>query len=236
MRDAGRGQGDRASDFIGRATEILGVTPRVISGEEEASLTFAGGCSASASAARSTAFDVGGGSTEVIRGLALQEATTVQERRQSRCGERSTVRAIRPCDPPSVAEMASVRDAVEQQLAGLTPPPRGQPLVGMAGTVTTLAAVARAIDPYDSARVHGLRIPAAEISATGRRLAAQSLAERQKIAGLQPKRADVIPIGAVIVDAVLQWAQADEFIVSDRGVRWGLAMALASSTVSKAIQ
>ena len=103
----------------------------------------------------------------------------------------------------------------------------------MAGTVTTLAAVARAIDPYDSARVHGLRISAAEISATGRRLAAQSLAERQTIAGLQPKRADVIPIGAVIVEAVLQWAQADELIVSDRGVRWGLAMALASSTVAR---
>ena len=52
MRDAGRGAGDRASDFIRRATEILGVAPRVISGEEEASLTFAGGCLALGSAAR----------------------------------------------------------------------------------------------------------------------------------------------------------------------------------------
>jgi exopolyphosphatase/guanosine-5'-triphosphate,3'-diphosphate pyrophosphatase len=236
MRDAGRGGGDRASDFIRRATEILGVTPRVISGEEEASLTFAGGVLGLGLSGPLTAFDVGGGSTEVIRGLASQEATTVQERASLDVGSVRLFERLVRADPPSVAELASVRDAVEQQLAELTPPPRGEPLVGMAGTVTTLAAVTRAIDPYDSARVHGLRISATEITATGRRLAAQSLAERQKIAGLQPKRADVIPIGAIIVESVLRWAQADELIVSDRGVRWGLAMALASSTGRKAIQ
>jgi exopolyphosphatase/guanosine-5'-triphosphate,3'-diphosphate pyrophosphatase len=231
MRDAGRGSGDRASEFIGRATEILGVAPRVISGEEEASLTFAGGVLGLGLSGPLTAFDVGGGSTEVIRGLVAQEGTTVQERASLDVGSVRLFERLVRTDPPSVAELASVREAVEQQLAALTPPPLGQPLVGMAGTVTTLAAVARAIDPYDSARVHGLRIPAAELSATGRRLAAQSLSERQKIAGLQPKRADVIPIGAVIVEAVLSWARADELIVSDRGVRWGLAMALASSTL-----
>ncbi len=99
----------------------------------------------------------------------------------------------------------------------------------MAGTVTTLAAVARGIDPYDPARIHGMRLGAAELAATGRRLAGMPVAERKSVAGLEPKRADVIPVGALIVETVVAWARAREVIVSDRGVRWGLALELARS-------
>jgi len=67
---------------------------------------------------------------------------------------------------------------------------------------------------------------AAEIAETGRKLAALPIAERKNVRGLEPKRADVIPVGAAIVEAVIGWARASEIVVSDRGVRWGLALEL----------
>ena len=106
-------------------------------------------------------------------------------------------------DPPSSLEMDVVRAFVVDQLLGVTPPPAGKSLVGMAGTVTTLAAIARGIDPYDPAKVHGMRLRADEIAALGVRLTELPLAERKRVTGLEPKRADVIPVGAAIVEAVL---------------------------------
>jgi exopolyphosphatase/guanosine-5'-triphosphate,3'-diphosphate pyrophosphatase len=231
MRDAG-GKGDKKNDFIERATKILGTAPRVVSGDEEASLAFAGGLLDLGLEGDVTAFDVGGGSTELIRGTAggpqaaPSNTTEVHHRTSLDVGSvRLFERHVRS-DPPSSMEMAVVRAFVLDQLLGVPPPPPGRPLVGMAGTVTTLAAVARGIDPYDPAKVHGMRLRASELAAVGRRLTELPLAERKSVTGLEPKRADVIPVGAAIVEAVLGWARADELIVSDRGVRWGLALEL----------
>jgi exopolyphosphatase/guanosine-5'-triphosphate,3'-diphosphate pyrophosphatase len=227
MRDAG-GSGEK-NEFIDRATAILGVAPRVVSGDEEALLAFAGGLLDLGLEGEITAFDVGGGSTEIIQGRLTNGRAEVHHRKSLDIGSvRLFERHVR-ADPPSAVEMSVVRAFVLDQLLGLAPPPEGRPLVGMAGTVTTLAAVARGIDPYDPSRVHGMRLSAAEIAATGRRLTDLPIAERKTVAGLEPKRADVIPVGAVIVEAVLAWARAREVIVSDRGVRWGLALELARS-------
>jgi exopolyphosphatase/guanosine-5'-triphosphate,3'-diphosphate pyrophosphatase len=225
MRDAGKRHDPNG--FIERATKILGVTPRVVSGDEEASLAFAGGLLDLGLEGDVTAFDVGGGSTELIRGDAKPSATAVRERTSLDVGSvRLFERHVR-ADPPSSMEMAVVRAFALDQLLGVPAPPAGRPLVGMAGTVTTLAAVARGIDPYDPAKVHGVRLLASELAAVGRRLTELPLAERKSVPGLEPKRADVIPVGAAIVEAILAWARADEVIVSDRGVRWGLALELA---------
>jgi exopolyphosphatase / guanosine-5'-triphosphate,3'-diphosphate pyrophosphatase len=220
MRDAG-GKG-----FIERAAEILGVAPRVVSGEEEASLAFSGGLLDLGLEGDVTAFDVGGGSTELIRGTTGAGGSEVHARASLDIGSvRLFERHVRS-DPPSSMEMDVVRAFVLDQLLGVAPPPVGLPLVGMAGTVTTLAAVARGIDPYDPAKVHGMRLAAAELAAVGRRLGELPLAERKRVTGLEPKRADVIPVGAAIVEAIAVWARAGEVIVSDRGVRWGLALEL----------
>jgi exopolyphosphatase/guanosine-5'-triphosphate,3'-diphosphate pyrophosphatase len=227
MRDAGH-EGAK-NDFIDRATKILGVAPRVVSGDDEASLAFAGGLLGLGLEGDVTAFDVGGGSTELMRGQTGKSGSEVRARTSLDVGSvRLFERHVR-ADPPSSVEMAVVRAFVLDQLRGVAPPPAGQPLVGMAGTVTTLAAVARGIDPYDPAKVHGMRLGAGEIADVGRRLAELPLAERKSVTGLEPKRADVIPVGAAIVEAVVGWARADEVIVSDRGVRWGLALELARS-------
>jgi exopolyphosphatase/guanosine-5'-triphosphate,3'-diphosphate pyrophosphatase len=254
MRDAG-GKGEK-NDFLERATKILGTAPRVVSGDEEASLAFAGGLLGLGLEGDVTAFDVGGGSTELIRGRTGKGAssaggaegprrvkataggaggprrvniTEVRARTSLDVGSvRLFERHVRT-DPPSSTEMDAVRAFVRDQLLGVTPPPPATPLVGMAGTVTTLAAIARGIEPYDPAKVHGMRLGAAEIAALGVRLTELPLAERKRVTGLEPKRADVIPVGAAIVEAVLGWAHADEVIVSDRGVRWGLALELVRS-------
>ncbi len=213
MRDAATRASDGKSEFIERAASMLGVAPRVVSGAEEASLAFAGGLLGLGLEGDVVAFDVGGGSTELIRGSLDVGSVRLYERHLY-------------SDPPTAEEMAEVRKAVLDQLQNVASPPSGHPLVGMAGTVTTLAAVARGIEPYDPNRVHGMRLGASEIAETARRLTALRVAERKTVRGLEPKRADVITVGAAIVEAVIGWAHAPEIIVSDRGVRWGLALEL----------
>jgi exopolyphosphatase/guanosine-5'-triphosphate,3'-diphosphate pyrophosphatase len=130
--------------------------------------------------------------------------------------------------------MAAVRAFVLDQLLPLVIPPSGQPLVGMAGTVTTMAAVARGIAPYDAARIHGARLSLREIADTTQKLCALPLAERKAVTGLEEKRADVIPVGAVILETIVRWARAEQIVVSDRGVRWGIALQLAKDLLESA--
>jgi exopolyphosphatase / guanosine-5'-triphosphate,3'-diphosphate pyrophosphatase len=222
MRDAAGGDA-----FIARARELIGVAPRVISGEEEASLTFAGALTGlSLPDGPRVVFDVGGGSTEVISGDA---AGRVERAVSLDIGSvRLTERHLR-ADPPAAAELDSVRADVRKTLAPLSTghPSQAIPVVvGVAGTVTTLAALARDVAPYDATRVHGARLSSKEISLLSHRLAALPLAARRQLPALDPARADVIVAGSVLVEEILAWAGANaplDLIVSDRGVRWGLA-------------
>ena len=95
-------------------------------------------------------------------------------------------------------------------------------VVGVAGTVTTLAAVELGLEHYDPMRVHGATLSAESIDGLVTRLASLPLAERQKLPGLEPRRADVIVAGAVLCSEVLRALGAPRLVVSDRGVRWGL--------------
>jgi exopolyphosphatase/guanosine-5'-triphosphate,3'-diphosphate pyrophosphatase len=101
-------------------------------------------------------------------------------------------------------------------------------LVGVAGTVTTLKALELGLPAYDSAQVHGAVLTLSAVEALCAKLASLSLTERQQLPGLQPKRADVIVAGALIVRDLLRRVGATETIVSDRGVRFGLLDALIS--------
>jgi exopolyphosphatase/guanosine-5'-triphosphate,3'-diphosphate pyrophosphatase len=101
------------------------------------------------------------------------------------------------------------------------------PPVGIAGTVTTLAAVSLGLFPYDGARIHGQILSRQSLDATVTRLAALPLDARREVPGMEPKRADVIVAGGLIALALLEHWGADEVRVSDRGVRWGLAEELA---------
>ena len=227
LRDAAGGE-----DFLDAAERALGVRPQVVSGRGEAELTFLGALGGLAVAGPVMVFDVGGGSTEIIVGHAGGEQPPRIEQAVSLDfgSVRLYERHVRH-DPPLPEEMARVAADVERALLNAPAPRAAQTLVGVAGTVTTLAAIELGLVEYESARVHGYRLSASGVVALTARLAALDVNARRALAGLEPKRADVIPVGAEIVHRVMAFAGVDSLVTSDRGVRWGLAERLASAAL-----
>lgn len=222
MRDASGGE-----DFVARAKEILGVAPRVIGGEEEARLTFIGALSGLTVSGPVTVFDIGGGSTEIVAGSADSARPRVRSAVSLNIGSvRLFERHVRT-DPPTIAERALVDRDIFAALETAPEFEPGSTLVGVAGTVTQLAAVEHEIAPYDATRVHGSVLTREVVERLSARLAALPLAQRKELRGMEPSRADVIVVGSAITRAVLEWSRAAQLLVSDRGVRWGLATELA---------
>jgi len=196
-------------------------------GEGEAALSF-GAVARSVpalAAGELCVLDVGGGSTELISaaGGAVRWLRSVPV---------GAVRLTERClhgDPPAPAEAQALAAAAEAALAPLDLLAAGRPaLVGTAGTVTTLAAVALGLPSYDAARVHGLRLARAEVARQLALYLALPLAGRRRIPGLPSARADVIAAGATIVCQVMDRLRTAELTVCDRGIRWGLAYELYS--------
>jgi exopolyphosphatase/guanosine-5'-triphosphate,3'-diphosphate pyrophosphatase len=217
LRDARGGDA-----FLDAAERVLGVRPRVVQGAEEAELTFHGALSGLAVHGDVVVFDVGGGSTELVAGRAGSEPS-ISAAVSLDIGSVRLFERYGHSDPPSDEEIAAARGAVAQALRdGAPTAPADTTLVGVAGTVTTLAAIDRGLDVYDPARVHGARLERTSVERELGRLAALPLRERRRVSGLEPGRADVIVMGAAIVLEVLLWAGASSVVVSDRGVRWGV--------------
>jgi len=220
MRDAKGGDVVRA--HVKRA---IGVDARVISGDEEARVSFAGATSGLGYGEGSgdvCVFDIGGGSTEVILGAA---PSTIRFAKSFDVGSvRLTERHVRT-DPPTAAELALV--TADARAAFAEVPRYGGVPVGVAGTMTTLAAVALGLGTYDGARVHGLELQTSELRRVVDELAKQTVAERRKVKGLEPKRADVIVAGGQVALALLDRWGSSAVRISDRGVRWGIAQELA---------
>jgi exopolyphosphatase/guanosine-5'-triphosphate,3'-diphosphate pyrophosphatase len=226
LRDAAGG-----SEFLDQAEALLGVRPRVISGREEAELTFHGSLSGLPTPAGAVCvFDIGGGSTEIIRGRTADGSNSIVEHALSLDigSVRLFERHLRH-DPALPAEMALIDADIARALAAAGTADPAAVLVGVAGTVTTLAAIELALPSYDSARVHGFTLTRAAVDALAKRLATLTVAQRLELAGLEPKRADVIVVGAAILRSILDWSGRAELVVSDRGVRWGLAERLSNS-------
>ncbi|HEX4338241.1 MAG TPA: Ppx/GppA phosphatase family protein [Polyangiaceae bacterium] len=211
--------------FIELAARAVGTTPRIIAGDEEARLTFDGALSGLDVGGDVTVFDIGGGSTEIIHGTPDGAKVRIASAVSLDVGSvRLTERHVKN-DPPLPDELDAIRRDVDKALATLPRHPTAK-LVGVAGTITTLAAIEQGLDQYDSSRVHGSRLTRSTVSSLLARLASVPLAERRAISGLEPARADVIVAGAILADEVLSWSGSDDLVVSDRGVRWGLARGL----------
>lgn len=220
LRDA---QGGEA--FIEQASAIVGAPLEVISGEREAELTFRGALSGLTVEGPVVVFDIGGGSTEVIAGSVQRQPFVLRSTgaRSFDVGSvRLTERHVRT-DPPRAEEIAAIRADVRAIWSEEDLPIAGFPtLVGVAGTVTTLAALALGLERYEPEKVHGAVLEAGAVDRLVERLAALPLAERRRLPVLDPRRADVIVAGAVLCSEVLRWLGGAELVVSDRGVRWGL--------------
>ncbi len=222
MRDASGGE-----QFVRDAARILGRAPRVIAGSEEARLTFIGSLSGLDVDGDVIVFDVGGGSTEIIVGnAALGSLPHVERERSLDIGSVRLFERYVTSDPPAEAELEQARADVVGALSDAPRPVAGARLIGVAGTVTTLAAIEQKLDDYDAGLVHGAALSRSSVDALASRLASQPLASRKMLPGLQPERADVIVTGALIVGEVMRWASAAVLTVSDRGVRWGLVQQL----------
>ncbi len=217
-----------AAAFLEPAREILGTPIEVIDGAREAALTFRAVAEAfpAALAGALTVVDIGGGSTEIVIATRGEVTFNVSLPLGS---VRLTERFVHH-DPPGLDELAAVTAAVDAALAGVPFPAPGTipvTLVGVAGTVTSLAAMAEALVSYDPARVHGYRLSQEALAEQIARLRVGTQAARERIIGLDPRRADVILAGALILQRIAAAAQVGEIEVSDRGIRWGLMHELA---------
>ena len=223
MRDAGG-----AEEVREEVRAALGVEARVVSGDEEARLTFRGALSGLPleGVGDVAVFDIGGGSTEVVIGRPGSPSPPVFAESFDVGSVRLTERHLMH-DPPGASECEAVARAGREAMARVPPMPGARAPIGIAGTMTTLAAVSLKLAPYDGSRVHGLRLQREPLRLIVERLAKLDLATRRDVPGMEPKRADVIVAGGLIALALLDHWEADEVTVSDRGVRWGLAEALA---------
>ena len=216
-----------ARDFLEPAARILGAPVEVIDGDREAELSFLAAERSFPDEAKGTTvvLDIGGGSTEII----VARAGRMEFRRSLPLGSvRLTEKHIRR-DPATPAEVETVTREIVQQLANVPFPAGPLTLVGTAGTVTSLAAMALGLASYDPARVHGHHLTLSTLEQQIDRLRASTQAERETMAGLDPKRADVILAGACILQEIASFAHATEILVSDRGIRWGLLFEKAGS-------
>jgi exopolyphosphatase/guanosine-5'-triphosphate,3'-diphosphate pyrophosphatase len=211
---------ENGAEFFGAARASAGLDPEVIAGDEEARLVWTSAWRDFGRHGEPLAvLDVGGGSTE----LSFGDGPAPRGRASLQVGAvRLTERHLRG-DPPSADEVARLRAAAREAVRPFAAMDvRGGRLVAVAGTVTTLAAVAQALPAYDAEKVHGSTLALAEIERLAGTLAALSVQERAALPGMEPKRADVILAGAMVLAEAMRAAGFDRLTVSDRGVRWGL--------------
>jgi exopolyphosphatase/guanosine-5'-triphosphate,3'-diphosphate pyrophosphatase len=218
MRDAGGGEEVRSV-----VRSLLGVDARVLGGQEEARLTFRGALSglSVAEGEEIGVFDIGGGSTEVVVGRISGKDSRIAFSASFDIGSvRLTERHGEDRD--------ALEHAIRPTFATVPPLPGARAPVGIAGTMTTLAAVSLGLEPYDGARVHGLTMRRGALGDVVDKIACADFESRRRMPGMEPKRADVIVAGGCIALALLDHWGAAEVVISDRGVRWGLAEELAS--------
>ena len=224
-RDAGN-----AAEFVRMVKEVLGVAPEVLTGDEEAVLSFTGATAELAAGPDPGPFlvaDIGGGSTEFVLGPAGGPPT--QEISVNVGCVRITERRLHG-DPPAGQEVAAAVadiDAALDTVAAAVPAREARTLIGLAGSVTTVAAIAMGLPAYDAARIHHARVSAADVHSVTRGLLAQTRAERAAIGVMHPGRVDVIGGGALILDRLMQRFGFAEVLVSEHDILDGMAWSLA---------
>jgi exopolyphosphatase/guanosine-5'-triphosphate,3'-diphosphate pyrophosphatase len=204
----------------------LGFAPQVLSGREEAALTFAGVASDLSTAGAVGVVDVGGGSSEVV----LARDGVVHWSRSYAAGCVRMAERHLGGGAVRAEALARCRADLDSILAGLAEAV-AQPLslgVAVAGTATTAAAIDLRCDPYDAERIHGHRLARRTIADQLRLLAPLDVAARIRVPGLAPDRAPVIVAGLSVLEAVLDRLDLEEIIVSERDILHGAALRAAA--------
>jgi exopolyphosphatase/guanosine-5'-triphosphate,3'-diphosphate pyrophosphatase len=218
-----------AREFTDRVVDVLGVAPEVITGDEEAALSFTGATkelSGGPLAAESyLVTDIGGGSTEFILG---GQAGVAAARSVNIGCVRMTERHLRgnPPSPQEIADTIKDIDAALALVAAEVDVDKAGTLVGLAGSVTTVAAIALGLDHYDSAQIHHSRVTATRVHEIAATLLAMPRADRAAIPVMHPGRVDVIAAGALILDRIMTRFAFPEVLVSEHDILDGIALSL----------
>ncbi len=222
VRDAGNGDA-----FVAELRERFALSARVLSGEQEARLTYLGATMEQLPSTATLVVDIGGGSTELIVGSRAEiDFHTSLQTGVVRQTERHLA-----SDPPTTVELealaADVRGPIEKaaaELGGAMP----RAAIAVAGTPTSLAAIELELDPYDSTRVHGHLLTLGSIQQLLSRLASSTLAQRQQIVGLHPERAPTIVAGVVILVETMRAFGLDRVTASEHDILYGAAISAAA--------
>jgi exopolyphosphatase / guanosine-5'-triphosphate,3'-diphosphate pyrophosphatase len=224
VRDSANG-----SEFAATVRDRYGLEPHVLSGDEEAQLTFLGATSErdGADHTPTLVLDIGGGSTEMIIGAGSDVGFHVS----TQAGVvRQTERHLHT-DPPEASEMDALVAGVHQTFQDNVPADDREGVgrgIAVAGTATSLAAIAQHLDPYDPERVHGYLLRADECERILGELSAMTLEQRRQVAGLHPDRAPTIVAGVLIFREVLRLFGLDQIEISEHDILRGAALKLAA--------
>jgi len=233
-----------AADFTSGVEVTLGVLPEVISGQEEAALSFVGATAELSAEPTPGAgprpdppflvVDIGGGSTEFVLG----KPGASPERGNDLAAISVDVGCVRlterhlHTDPPTAPEIAAAGSDIDRALDDVSAAlavEEARTLVGLAGSVTSVTAIALGLEAYDPSRTHHARIPASTVHAVTAQLLDETRQQRAAIGSLHPGRVDVIAAGALVLDRVMQRFGFAEVVASEHDILDGIAWSIAGS-------
>ncbi len=222
---AARDASNRA-EFFDAVHDALGVEPELLSGHEEAELSFRGATAGLDAPAPYLVVDIGGGSTELVVGTDHPIGLVSLDMGCVRITEQ-----FLQTDPPAPEELSNavsfVRDALADAAREIPGIRDAATLVGLAGTVSAFAAIEQGLHEYDAARIHHFRLTRAAAEDVFRTLATEDARHRAQNPGLEPGRVDVIVGGAVVLVGVMRTFGFEEMLVSEADILDGLARSLA---------
>ncbi|WP_250028451.1 Ppx/GppA phosphatase family protein [Paractinoplanes maris] len=215
---------ENAQEFRDMVRGVLGIDPEVISGTEEARLSFTGAVAGLTAERPCLVVDIGGGSTEFVTGTTGVDHAISMDIGCVRMTERHL-----HSDPPTAAEIHNAeRDITAAVDIALTAVPgrEARTLVGLAGSVTTVTALALRLPQYDSSRIHHSTVTLADVSRVTAELLAMTVQERLALPVMHPGRADVIGAGALILRTILERSGHDRVIASEHDILDGICHSL----------
>ncbi|MGP8301351.1 Ppx/GppA phosphatase family protein [Streptomyces inhibens] len=225
---------ENREDFVRGVVDILGVEPEVITGDQEAEFSFNGATKElTGRSDLSTPFlvvDIGGGSTEFVLGDDHVRAARSVDVGCVRMTERHLLHGGEISDPPTAGQITAIKADIAAALdraEETVPLSEAATLVGLAGSVTTVAAIALGLDHYDSEAIHHSRVSLAKVREITGDLLSSTHAERAAIPVMHPGRVDVIAAGALVLLSIMERTGAEEVVVSEHDILDGIAWSIA---------
>lgn len=221
------------SEFIRGIESILGIEPEVISGEEEAALSYGGAINGFNGSGQLLArpilvADIGGGSSEFV--MQSQAGDLISHSLNIGC-VRMTERHL-ASDPPTDPEIQAARTDIERQLTAIRPyfpEVSSGDFIGLAGSVTTVAAMALGLSTYDAEAIHGARLTRDQVESVCDQFISMTRAQRADLGFMHPGRIDVIGGGALVLRETMRVLELNSVIASEKDILDGIVVALAST-------